>query len=193
VLLKSFDGGNTFSEPITITPNMTRPFWDVTASNEGNQVFVAWENQTQNLSGLPKGVDVCFRASNNTGETFGNMLDLTDDSALKTLLAAQSKALTFVAPKIATSSDAKFVYIAWQASYPDSTEIYVKASTDGGQSFGKIIGLNEKTIDPVSSLIAAGSFNPFFGQILTPMGLTISSIGVAVGIITYMIFHKRRK
>jgi hypothetical protein len=137
---------------------------------------------------------VYFRASNDAGRTFGSVLDLSDDNALKTLLAAEKKALSFVAPQIATSSDSKFVHVAWQASYPDSSEIYVRASTDSGQSFGRIISLNEQTTDPISRSIAAGSANPFFSQILTPIGLIVSSIGVTVaGVVALMIIRRRKK
>lgn len=194
VLLKSSDGGNTFSQPVNISPKMTMPFWDISASQTTNDVYVAWQNQTQNLSGLPEGIDVYFRASNDAGETFGSVRDLTDDNALKTFLAAQKKPLSFVAPQIATSSDGKYVYMAWQASYPDSTEIYARASADSGHSFGRTISLNEETRDPLSRSIAAGSSNPFFGQILTPIGLTVSSIGVALaGIVALMIIRRRKR
>ena len=193
LLLKSSDGGNTFSQPINVSPKMTMPFLDAAAHN-ANHLYVAWENQTQNLSGLPEGHDVYFTASNDGGQTFGNILDLTDDNALKTILAAQNKALSFVAAQIATSSDGNHVYVAWQARYPDSNEIYVRTSADAGQSFGRIISLNQEAKDPISKLIAAGSSNPFLGQILTPIGLTVSSIGVAVlGIVVFMIFRRRKK
>jgi hypothetical protein len=195
VLLKSIDGGNTYSQPVTVSPGMERPFWDMSTSQTGKQVYVAWENATQNLSGLPKGIDVYFKASNDSGDTFENSSDLSDDIGLKTLLAAQSKPLSFIAPQIATSSNSNYVYAAWQTSYPDSTEIYLKASEDGGQSFGRIVSLNDLTKDPISgSIAAAGSSNPFLGQILTPVGLTISgSIAtVLAGVIAFLVLRKRK-
>ena len=76
LLLKSSDGGNTFSQPINVIPKMTMPFWDAATSQTGNQLLMAWENQTQNPSGLPEGIDVYFRASNDAGRTFGSVLDL---------------------------------------------------------------------------------------------------------------------
>jgi hypothetical protein len=36
LLLKSSDGGNTFSQPINVSPKMAMPFWDAAASQTGN-------------------------------------------------------------------------------------------------------------------------------------------------------------
>lgn len=193
MLVKSSDGGNTFSQPVNISPKMHRPFWDIVVSQSENHVYSAWEERTENPSGLPEGTDIYFRASDDAGETFGNILHLTDDNVLKTLLATQKKALSSVAPQVAISPDGKYAYVAWQASYPDSTEIYVKASVDAGKSFGRIISLNDQAKDPVSKSIAVGSSGPFFGQILTPMGLTVVGSGVTiVGIVALIIFRRRK-
>jgi hypothetical protein len=191
-MVKSTSDGNNF-RPVDVSPKMTMPFWQVASAQSGEHVFAAWENKTQNLSGLPDGIDVYFRASSNGGRTFGSIYDLTDDNSLKILLASQNKPLSFVLPQIATSPDGNNVYVGWQESYPDSTEIYFTASTDAGQSFGRIISLNEQAKDPISALIAAGSSNPFVGQIVTPVGLVSSAIGITlVGIIAFTRARRRK-
>jgi hypothetical protein len=208
ILLKSSDGGNNFGQPIVVSRGITSDSWDIavaaspttTATPDGDRVYITWHNRTQNTSGLPEGNDIYFRSIVSGGgggggdEKYGDVLDLSDDVALKALLAAQNKALSFVAPQIAISPEGSHVYVAWQASYPDSSEIYLSVSADGGQSFGRIVSLNSQTDDPISKFAAAGSSGPFFGQILTPFGLAISGAGfAAAGAVALLIFRRRKR
>lgn len=145
VALANVNEGSPAS-PVDVSGRTTIPFWDVAASERN--VYVAWNNRTSNVNGLPDGNDVYFASSSDGGQSFGNPARLSDDNALKTLFAAQQKPLSFVAPKLAVSGDQ--VYVGWQASYPDSHEIFLAASGDGGHTFGPVINLNEAAGDPVS-------------------------------------------
>jgi hypothetical protein len=144
--LTRINSDSSFTQPINATGKSGIPNWDVAISD--NNVFVVASNYTKNTAGLPDGVDVYFHASTDNGDSFEVPVALSDDDAIKTLLAAQQKSLSFVNAMLATSG--QHVYVGWQTSYPDSHEIFIRASDDGGRTFGRITSLNEETGEPVS-------------------------------------------
>jgi hypothetical protein len=148
--LTRINSDGSFTQPVDATGKTGFPGWNVAASD--NNVFVVVSNSTKNIGGLPDGIDVYFHASTGGGNSFGEPQALSDDNAIKTLLAAQQKSLSFVRPMLAVSGT--HVYVGWGASYPDSHEIYIRASEDGGRTFGRMISLNEATNEPVSRGLA---------------------------------------
>ncbi|MEO9293973.1 MAG: sialidase family protein [Nitrososphaera sp.] len=160
----------SFTQPINVTGKSDVPGWDIAAS--GDSVFVAASNYTKNAgTGLPDGIDVYFYASADKGNSFEAPVALSNDNAIKTLLAAQQKSLSFISPMLAVSGER--VYVVWGASYPDSHEIYIRASDDNGHTFGRMISLNEATNEPVSKVLALITSTP--ATYIT----IIASVGVA--------------
>jgi hypothetical protein len=88
----------------------------------GDNVYVTWwDNKTGNW-------EVFFARSTDNGETFGNTINLSnamgrsDDS------------------NIAASGDN--VYVTWWDNKTGTREVYFRASTDNGETFGNTIMLN---------------------------------------------------
>jgi hypothetical protein len=148
--LARINADGSSSEPVDATGKISIPARDAKAS--GDNVYVVVSNSTKNIGGLPDGVDVYFTASAVKGDSFGKTITLSDDNAIKTLLAAQQKSLSFVNPMLAVSGS--HIYVAWGAAYPDSHELFLRASSDGGRTFGKITSLNEEVDEPVSRGLA---------------------------------------
>jgi hypothetical protein len=148
--LARINSNGSISWSADISEKISIPSWDVAAID--HSVYIAGSNNTRNSGGLPEGVDVYFFGSTDRGNSFGEPVNLSDDLAIKTLLAAQQKSLSFVNPMLAVSG--KHVYVGWQTSYPDSHEIFFRASDDGGRTFEKIVSLNEQTEEPVSAGLA---------------------------------------
>jgi hypothetical protein len=86
---------------------------EIAASSDGNDVYVVWEQDG----------DVMFRASHDGGETFGEILNLSNNDG------------DSIDPKVATSSDGQFVHVTWQDDTPGNDEIFYSRSTDSGETF----------------------------------------------------------
>lgn len=181
--LTRINSDGSFTQPVEATRETGLPGWDVEVSD--NNVFVVASNYTKNTSGLPDGVDVFFHSSADGGNSFEAPVALSDDNAIKTILAAQQKSLSFVHPILAVSGER--VYVGWGASYPDSHEIYIRASSDGGRTFGKMISLNEATNEPVSKGLAIMTSTP--AAYIT----IIVGIGVAAAVGILVVKHQRSK
>lgn len=178
--LARINADGSFSKPVDATGKIGIPAWDAKVS--GDNVYVVASNSTKNIGGLPDGVDVYFAASVDKGDSFGKTVALSDDNTIKTLLAAQQKSLSFVNPLLAVSGS--HVYIAWGVAYPDSHELFLRASSDGGRTFGKIASLNEEVDEPVSRGLA----------ILTSSSAiyTIAIIGaIAAGALGILVMKRR--
>ena len=91
------------------------------AASEDNVYVTWWDNKTGNW-------EVFFARSTDNGETFGNTINLSnamgrsDDS------------------NIAASGDN--VYVTWWDNKTGTREVYFRASTDNGETFGNTIMLN---------------------------------------------------
>ncbi len=90
----------------------------------GNNVYVAWLNNTAGNS------DVVFRASHNNGTSFDNVIKLSNtpngDSSNQQVTAVGSN-----------------VYMVWQANVSlTSSDVFFRASTNNGTSFGSVIDLS---------------------------------------------------
>lgn len=152
------------------------PTWDVGTS--GNSLYVAGSNGTQNGPGLPDGTDVYFAASVDEGDSFGKTIALSDDKTIKTLLAAQQKSLSFVNPMLAVSGSQ--VYVAWHVAYPDSHELFIRASSDGGRTFGKMTSLNEEVKEPVSRGLAILTSSSAIYAIAIVGAIAAGALGILV-------------
>lgn len=181
IKMMHINADGSFSMPTNTLGRISIPDWDVAASDDN--VFVVASNSTRNIGGLPDGVDIYFSPSTDRGDSFGSTVDISDDNAIKTLLAAQQKRLSFVNPMLATSGT--HVYVGWQASYPDSHEIFFRASSDGGRTFGKITSLNEEVDEPVSRGLAVLTSSSAMYAIIIVGAVTAATFG--------FIYMKRRR
>jgi hypothetical protein len=122
----STDGGETFTSKskgrlsntaaASITPKI---------SSSGNDVYVVWlEKDSSGKS------DVYFRASHNSGSSFGSIINLSNSGK-----AAE--------PRVATTGED--VYVVWSDTKWGNGDIYFAASGDGGDSFNDPINLSRNS------------------------------------------------
>jgi hypothetical protein len=143
--LASTKSDGSIAKPTNASSQTIIPLEAAVAGTE-RSVYVVGSKKMKNTSGLAEGEAIYFSASNDGGSTFADPVDLSDDLSIKMLFAAQNKPY-FVAPQIATSG--AHVYVAWQAMYPNSSELFFRASSDGGHTFGRTINLTGETSEPV--------------------------------------------
>ena len=118
----------TQSAQAYINPNNLRePKAPMAASEDGNNVYVVWwTNRSGNW-------EVMFRASNDSGQTFGDKINLSNSSD------TQSQTAEILAVGNST------VYVTWwelnENVHPHTNESVLRVSTDAGQTFGPVINL----------------------------------------------------
>jgi hypothetical protein len=120
----SNDGGQTFGKTINLSNNKGLSD-DPHIAISGDNVYVVWRDTTDGNDR-----DILFRASNDGGQTFEGTIDLSDNDRESTQ------------HMIAISGDN--VYVVWRDELPNvNTEIFFRASNDGGQTFEGIIYLSD--------------------------------------------------
>lgn len=163
----STDGGNTFEKPVNISNNNSPSdnyyLYEQIASS-GNNVYVTWEQRNLGNS------EIFFRMSSNNGETFGDIINLSEelDSVIKN--EANSTWVNFDRPQMVTSGNN--VYVAWINNYEENNNIFFRTSHDGGKTFENAIILREAQSVPEF---------PFTIPVLL------------IGITSLVVFHRIRK
>ncbi len=147
LLLRSSDGGATFSSPINLSdalPSDSPDFPRIAVS--GSSVYVTWSPHDY------QGGGPYFRRSTDGGATFASSLDLSPQQGRTTVSGGN----TLLAVSGAN------VYIAWEndMSPTNAYQIFLRRSTDGGATFEE-----EKNLSP-------GQFNG--GLALSVDGLLVS-------------------
>lgn len=125
----SNDSGINFSK-VLILSNKTGDSNLPDISAYKNNVYVSWEDESLQNS------DIFFRASPSNGATFGNILNISNDTISSTLA------------KVASNKN--YVYVVWVGSNeedPKNFEIFLRRSNDSGQSFGPIVALSKSAGD----------------------------------------------
>jgi hypothetical protein len=103
---------------------VAEPKAPMAASEEGNNVYIVWwTNKSENW-------EVMFRASNDSGATFGDKINLSNSPD------AESQNAEMIAVE-------NNVYVSWGETNPDngSSESVLRVSTDNGQTFGPLLML----------------------------------------------------
>ncbi|MDE1767217.1 MAG: exo-alpha-sialidase, partial [Thaumarchaeota archaeon] len=115
----SNDSGTTFHTPIKLfgMPETSQDYSQMAAIK--NNVYVIAEGKYATPAGP---VGVLFKKSNDNGTTFGNTVDLANDSSVD------------FAPKIAASGPN--VYVVWSELGSKGAQLYFRSSQDYGQTFG---------------------------------------------------------
>jgi hypothetical protein len=102
LMRKSMDGGNTWSDPIRVSPNLLRCYYQpVVAAASNGKVFVAWNENTYAGSEY-----IGFRQSSDSGETW-----------LDPVLNLQTEGWpgdAYMAPSIDTDPTGNYVHVAWR-------------------------------------------------------------------------------
>lgn len=95
-------------------------------SISGDNIYVAWwTNNTENGDG-----EVIFRASNDSGTTFGDKINLSNNTNNNSVDAL-------------IDSDGNSVVVTWWERNQTSNEPVARISTDAGQTFGPILILSQ--------------------------------------------------
>lgn len=120
----STDGGETFtSKSKGRLSNTADASLMAKVVSAGSHVYVAWiEKDSSGKS------DIYFRASHNSGSSFGDLENLSNSGTAGELQAAT------------TGED---VYVVWSDSKSGNRDIYFTSSDDGGESFNAPINLSE--------------------------------------------------
>ena len=122
-LRKSTDGGNTFdAKIIDLSKNNMRAgggAFNPKIIASANNIYVVWENTPQNNG------QIFFTKSTDGGNTFDNPINLGNNTGFSGY------------PQIAVSeNDNNYVYVVWHNA---GNGITFRKSTDGGNTFGKVI------------------------------------------------------
>jgi hypothetical protein len=151
----STDNGNTFGRIINLSNNATLTYSpDITlsasrkSSNSNNHVYTIWSNDTFVGPNVPSLTDVIFRRSIDGGQTFGDTINLSDNSSFsfKSRIAAYGN---------------NNVFLVWEENNQlQNGEILFRRSIDGGQTFGDTVNLSNSIRNSTSPQIAvAGNGN----------------------------------
>jgi hypothetical protein len=112
---------------IAVSHERSEPKAPMAASQDGNNVYIVWwTNRSGNW-------EVMFRASNDSGQTFGDKINLSNSPD------TQSQTAEILA--VGNNS----VYVTWwelnENVHPHTNESVLRVSTDAGQTFGPVINL----------------------------------------------------
>jgi len=124
ILLRSDDYGETFEFiNLSNTPGVTS--WNARIKVLGSNVFVDW-NERINYKG-----DIFFTKSTDNGKTFTEPTNLSNNplDSVDSIIAV----------------DQNNLYIIWNDSKENSTDIFFVKSTDNGDTFGSPINLSHST------------------------------------------------
>ncbi len=118
-----------FGETINLSKNSGFSFSPQIATSRSN-VYVVWENNTSTVLPSEQPPDVLIAVSNNNGTTFSSPVNLSNTPNGRS-----------IRPQVAASSNN--VYAVWMENVTvGSFDIFFRASTRGGTSFGTTINLS---------------------------------------------------
>jgi hypothetical protein len=151
---RSTDNGRSFSNPIKLTDGNGSSF-DSRIDASGDNVYVTWLN---NKTGVNK---IYFSASNDLGLTFKNEVMINNKTSATSSIAGSTPRIN---QGIGLVSSGENVYMTWSedldltppaeafvfgdvddVATPQQSEIFFKASNDGGNTFGAVINLSNST------------------------------------------------
>ena len=121
---KSVDNGYTFSEPINLSnsKDFSEIGRDTQIAFSGNNIFVVWHEGSEQYS------DVFFTKSVDGGLTFSKPINLSQTNAKSQF------------PQIVANKEN--VYVAWHDYSQGNGDIFLRESTDWGDTFGSIRNLS---------------------------------------------------
>ncbi len=163
VLVKSADGGATFSAPIVINPGVSSNGRNGVVAAAGDNVYVAWQDYANSISSLDP--QTFFARSNDGGMTFSVPVNISNTPG--TLSKSPSIA--------AFGSD---VYVTWADCNTNGTNciVFYTKSSNGGLDFASSVALTS----PVSFLPDVKAFENnvyiVYGQTYPVNGVTVRGV-----------------
>jgi hypothetical protein len=136
----SDNNGATFSRPVNLSNNAGSSFEPNIAVYDKN-VYIVWRDNT------PLNEDIFFRASNDNGSTFNNVINLSSNAGISD------------SPRMVVYD--KNVYIVWRDNTPGNNEIFFRASNDNGATFSGLVNLSNNSITSDSPHIAVYDSNVY--------------------------------
>ncbi|HYY67685.1 MAG TPA: sialidase family protein [Nitrososphaeraceae archaeon] len=121
--VRSTDKGQTFGEPVNLS-NSTGASADNQITAENNNVYIrSWDNKTGNW-------EILFARSTDNGASFADPINISNSSDLR-LIGAR------------IAAEGNYVYISWIDINPENEQrdVFVRTSSDNGQTFGELIML----------------------------------------------------
>jgi hypothetical protein len=107
-------------QPQSVYAYVNRDFDDAPIAASGENVYVVWASNKS---------EVMFRASNDNGVTFNDKINLSNSTNFSSLH-----------PDVIVSENN--VYVSFHDNRTGNVDTYVRASTDGGQTFGDVVSIN---------------------------------------------------
>jgi hypothetical protein len=133
----SNNNGQTFSDPPDNLSNTRGSSFDPKISSEGNNVYVVWEENLENVA-------VFYIASDDNGNTF--------PTSSVNLSNKEGGSLN---PQI--SSEGNNVYVVWDDNTPGPSEILFKLSDNSGDDFGQDDNLSMSPVDSAFPQISSNT------------------------------------
>jgi hypothetical protein len=118
---KSTDGGNSFTKAINLSNDIGQSTSPYIFSTANNLYVIYSDNTTGNY-------EIYFRKSTDGGNSFTKAINLSNDTGLSDF------------PEISASGNS--VYVVWVDKTLGNYEIFYRKSTDGGNTFSKVIDLS---------------------------------------------------
>jgi hypothetical protein len=121
------------SSPLNLSNNTgVSVYPQVSSSVSGKVVYVAWQDNhhSDSIDSTNRNYDIFFRKSIDYGETFGNTINLSNNSGLSER------------PQMVTTGNNVYVVWADNTTRDGSSEIFFTKSTDNGTSFSDAINLS---------------------------------------------------
>jgi hypothetical protein len=126
---RSTDNGVTFDPAVDLS-NSTGGNYATVLAASGNNVYVTWANKTQQSS-----TQLLFRASTDSGATFGNTMELSQSIGSN------------IDPQSQITATGSNVYVVFGEIYDEGgsikDNIFFRSSNDNGSTFGSKINLSD--------------------------------------------------
>jgi hypothetical protein len=148
---RSIDRGASFGDTINLSNNPGDSY-NFKVSLSGDYMYIVWQDETLSVNGTD---DVFFKRSTDGGASFGDTINLSNDTGDST------------DPDIASSNDGG-TYVVWRDDTAGTEQILFQRSSDNGASFET--GLSEhltltnntiKNIDAIEPQIASDKSNVY--------------------------------
>jgi hypothetical protein len=123
ILFKRIVNNKVVEDAITLSGNIPSAAFNPKVTSEGSNVYVVWQGDSESGN-----QDILMRKSDNYGQSFGDVINLSDDRAGSGN------------PEINVNSSN--VYVAWDGTTPGNNDIYFRKSVNNGTNFDKVRNLS---------------------------------------------------
>src|SRR5204862_462454 len=137
---RSIDGGASFEADAIKLSNSLHFANDPQIAAYGNNVYVIWQDN----AATTEGENTLFIKSNDGGNTFGNVVNLsnTDGDSKNPDIAVGPSSVW-----LSGSKKNNIVFVLWEDDSAINWEIFLAKSIDGGNTFGNVVNLSNNEED----------------------------------------------